>query len=120
MKKYTKEHQWIEIADGVAKVGIIHFAADELGEITFVELPQVGTLIHGGEPLCVIESVKAASDVFMPVTGTVESVNEELDKHPEMVNDDPEGNGWICTVKDPDEAAINTLLSEEEYKAFVG
>ena len=120
MKKYTKEHQWIEIAEGVAKVGITHFAADELGEITFVELPQVGTLIHGGEPLCVIESVKAASDVFMPVTGTVESVNEELDKHPEMVNDDPEGNGWICTVKDPDEAAINTLLSEEEYKAFVG
>lgn len=96
MKKYTKEHQWIELAsDGTAKVGITRFAADELGEVTFVELPSIGKSVKGGEQLCVVESVKAASDVFMPATGTIAAVNSPLEKDPTPLNEDPEGNGWI-------------------------
>lgn len=119
MKKYTKEHQWIEAqADGTAKVGITRFAADELGEVTFVELPAVGKLIHGSEPLCVVESVKAASDVFLPVTGTIAQVNAPLEKNPSPVNDDPEGEGWICILSNPDLAAMDALMTPEQYQEF--
>lgn len=119
MRKYTKEHQWIELQqDGTAKVGITQYAANELGEITFIELPAMDKCVHGGEPLCVVESVKAASDVFMPVTGTVAAVNSPLEKNPAPLNDDPEGEGWICLLKDPDANALDSLLSREQYDDF--
>lgn len=119
MKKYTKEHQWIELDDnGIAKVGITKFAADELGEITFIELPATGKTVHGGEPLCVVESVKAASDVFMPATGTITEINAPLDKDPSPLNDDPEGAGWICTVKDVLASDLDALMDEKQYAEF--
>lgn len=119
MKKYTKEHQWIELAnDGTAKVGITKFAAEELGEVTFVELPSVNKTVHGGEQLCVVESVKAASDVFMPVTGNIAEVNSTLESDPTPVNEDPEGTGWICVVKDVNAGDLDSLMNADEYAAF--
>ena len=92
MKKYSEEHQWIEVADdGTATIGISKYAADELGEITFVELPTVGQELKAKDQLCVVESVKAASDVFMPVSGVITEVNTVLDKDPSSLNNDPEG-----------------------------
>ena len=97
MRKYSEEHQWIEVsADGSATVGITKYAADELGEITFIELPTLGKSLKAKEQLCVVESVKAASDVFMPAGGTISEVNTVLDKDPSALNNDPEGIGWIC------------------------
>ena len=119
MKKYTKEHQWIELADnGTAKVGITKFAADELGEITFIELPSVGKTVHGNEQLCVVESVKAASDVFMPATGNITEVNSPLENDPSALNDDPEGAGWICIVKDVIATDLDALMDESQYAEF--
>ena len=119
MKKYTKEHQWIELkADGTAKIGITRYAADELGEVTYVELPAVGKTVQGNDTLCAVESVKAASDVFMPATGTVVEVNAPLDKDPSPINDDPEGAGWICLVKDVDAATVAELMDETQYAEF--
>ena len=120
MKRYTKEHQWIELdASGTATIGITQFAADELGELSYVELPQVGKSVNGGDALCAVESVKAASDVFMPVTGTVCEVNQALEQTPELVNDQPEAAGWICKASQVSTDAVNALMDEAAYKAFV-
>ena len=119
MKKYSEEHQWIEVAaDGTATIGITKYAADELGEITFIELPTVGQELKAKEQLCVVESVKAASDVFMPVSGTVKEVNTVLDKDPSALNNDPEGLGWICRIDKADPADLAALMDEDAYAAF--
>ncbi len=120
MKKYSEEHQWIDLNDdGTATVGITKYAADELGEITFIELPENGRQLAAGEQLCVVESVKAASDVFMPVTGTITEVNTELEKSPELVNEGPETSGWICKATGVDQTAVDALMDEAAYKAFI-
>lgn len=119
MKKYSEEHQWIEVADdGTATIGISKYAADELGEITFVELPTVGQELKAKDQLCVVESVKAASDVFMPVAGVITEVNTVLDKDPSPLNNDPEGIGWICRIVKADPADLATLMDEAAYAAF--
>ena len=120
MKKYSEEHQWVEIgADGIATVGISQFAADELGEITFIELPEAGKTVKAKEPLCVIESVKAASDVFAPVGGTVCEVNASLEKAPEGLNSAPEGDAWICKLSNPQLADLEALMDEAKYREFI-
>ena len=119
MKKYSKEHQWIELADdGTALVGISRFAADELGEITFIELPQDGIRLAAGERLCTIESVKACSDVFMPAGGAVVAVNSALEAEPSPLNDAPEGEGWICRVSDVNAADLDALMDSVQYGEF--
>lgn len=119
MKKYSEEHQWIDVLeDGTANIGISRYASDELGEITFVELPAVGKSLKAGEQLCVIESVKAASDVFMPAAGTICAVNAPLADKPELLNDDPEGAGWICTVKDVSAEDLAKLMDSAQYAEF--
>ncbi len=119
MKKYSSEHQWIDLAaDGTAVVGITKFAADELGEITFVELPTVGKALNSNDQLCVVESVKAASDVFIPAAGTVTEVNTALDNNPGILNDDPEGAGWICKIKDASPADLEGLMDDAAYAEF--
>ena len=119
MKKYSEEHQWIDVnEDGSATVGITKYAADELGEITFIELPTVGKELKAKEQLCVVESVKAASDVFMPASGTITEVNIVLDKDPSALNNDPEGLGWICRIDKADPADLATLMDEAAYQAF--
>jgi glycine cleavage system H protein len=119
MRRYSEEHQWVEVSRGAATVGITAYAAEELGELTFVELPAVGTSVTQGENLCVVESVKAASDVFAPVSGTVSEVNQALDANPALVNASPERDGWICRLKEVEAAEMEGMMTEEEYEAFI-
>ncbi|MGN0880446.1 MAG: glycine cleavage system protein GcvH [Oligosphaeraceae bacterium] len=119
MKRYTREHQWIELDGDIATIGITAFAAEELGELSYVELPAVGKTIAGGDPLCVVESVKAASDVFMPVTGTIREVNAQLEAHPELVNDSPEGDGWLCRATGVSPADLDALMDLDAYRQFI-
>ena len=119
MKKYSEEHQWVEVGNGVATVGITAYAAEELGEISFVELPEKGIVFAQGDSMCVIESVKAASDVFAPVGGTVLEVNQRLEKEPDIINDSPEREGWICRLSELDERELESLMTDAEYEAFV-
>lgn len=119
MKKFTKEHEWIVLNGTEAIIGITDHAAHELGDITFVELPAIGAQINAGEVLTVVESVKAASDVFSPVSGIVCDANNELDANPQLVNDSPEEDAWICKMKDVDASELDGLMDEKEYRAFV-
>lgn len=120
MIRFSKEHQWMKLADdGTAYVGITQFAADELGEISFIEMPEVGKAYAKDEQLCVVESVKAASDVFMPAACTVTEVNSMLETNPAPLNDSPEGDGWICKVSGVDKAQFDALMDADAYKEFV-
>jgi glycine cleavage system H protein len=119
MKYYSKEHEWVEIEDGIATVGITVFAAEELGDVTYVELPPIGEEFEQGEAMCVIESVKAASDVFAPLTGKVGTINESLADSPELVNESPEEDGWICKLDDVDEAETDNLMSLNDYNQYI-
>lgn len=113
MKQYTKTHEWVEIRDGFAYVGISKFAADELGEAVYVSLPEEGQEVNAGEPFCEIESVKAVAEVNSPVCGVVRKVNETLADVPETVNQNPDE--WICAVEYT--ALADNLMSEAEYAA---
>ena len=116
---YTKEHEWISVDGKVGTVGITKHAAEQLGDIVFVELPEVGAELEQGGEAGVVESVKAASDIYAPVSGEVVEVNEELEGEPGKVNEDPEGTGWFFKVKlsNPDE--LNELMDKAAYEAFV-
>lgn len=119
MKKYTEKHEWVDLDGDVATVGISAFAAGELGDITYVELPETDDDATSGESLCVVESVKAASDIYSPVTGTISEVNEELEDAPETINEDAEGEGWICKISGVDASDIEDMMSPEAYAEFV-
>jgi len=119
MKKFTKEHEWISLEGDVATIGITNHAAHELGDITFVELPTIGNQASAGEVLTVVESVKAASDVFSPVSGTICEVNQELEDNPALVNESPEEEGWICKIKNIDSSELDDLMEESKYLAYV-
>jgi glycine cleavage system H protein len=115
--KYTKSHEWVRVEIGTATVGITHFAQEQLGDLTFVELPAVGDHFEAGQEMGTVESVKAASEIYAPVTGDVVEVNETLEDAPEKVNEDPYGNGWLVRFKIEDEP--EGLLSAEEYGNIV-
>ncbi len=119
MRKYSEDHQWVEVKKGIATVGITAFAAEELGEITFIELPVAGTVVTQGDTLCVVESVKAASDVFSPVSGAIFAVNEQIEEDPALINASPEQDAWICRLKELDISELEELLSEAEYEMLV-
>ncbi len=118
--KYTKEHEWIKMEKGVAIVGITAFAQAELGDLVFVDLPAVGKAVTAHGTLCVVESTKAASDVYSPLTGTVVEVNQALVDDPGLINRTPYTDGWIVKLSGVSEADIAGLMSPEEYKALVG
>ncbi len=114
---YAKTHEWVRLEDGKAYIGITHFAQEQLGDITFVELPSVGDTVTAGEEMGSVESVKAASELYSPVSGEVLEINEQLEDAPELINDDPYGEGWIIKVRcseDPE-----GLLSPDEYSDFI-
>jgi len=115
--KYTKEHEWVRIEGDTATFGISDHAQEALGDIVFVELPEIGRTIDAGEAYAVVESVKAVSDVYAPVTGEIIEVNEALEGEPEKVNTDPYGSGWIAKVKIGDGQA--ELLNDDEYATFL-
>lgn len=114
--KYTNSHEWIRVeADGTAFIGITEHAQDLLGDMVFVELPELEEELDAGDEVATVESVKAASDVYAPITGTVVAVNEELENAPELVNSDCYGDGWLFQVKVEDTAELESLLDAEGY-----
>ncbi|TFH18187.1 MAG: glycine cleavage system protein GcvH [Lentisphaerales bacterium] len=112
---YTAEHAWVRLEGNTAVVGITDYAQDKLGNVTFVELPEVGRTIEQNDEIAVVESVKAASEVYSPLPGNVSSVNTELQDNPELLNTDPFGDGWICKLNEVDKTAVDVLLSPDRY-----
>lgn len=118
--KYTAEHEWVRSnGDGSATVGITAFAADQLGDVTYVELPKVGTAVTKGGSAAAVESVKAASDVYAPLAGTVSAVNDRLEGEPELVNGSPYNDGWFFKIKGVSDSDLDGLMSADEYGALV-
>jgi glycine cleavage system H protein len=116
MKKFTKEHEWIELEDdGIATVGISDHAQQTLGDITFAELPEVGAVFAQGDVFGVVESVKAASDIYLPVGGKIVAVNEQLEGFPQLLNSDAEGLGWIVKIELSNPIELEGLMSKEQY-----
>ena len=116
---YTNEHEWIKMDGTFGTVGISDHAQEELGEVTYVELPRIGQEVKKADPLCVIESSKAASDVFAPATGRVTEVNAELEDHPEWINDSCYDRGWICKLELTDPGQTAELMTADQYDAFL-
>ncbi len=114
--KYTKDHEWVRVEGNTAVVGITDFAQLQLGDVVFVELPAVGKALKQGEPLSVIESVKAVSDVYAPVSGKVVKVNTALEEAPDLVNQEPYGEGWVAVLELADGAEVESLLSDSDYE----
>ena len=117
--KYTEDHEWVREQDGVYTVGITHHAQEQLGEIVFVELPEANDSVTRGEEAAVVESVKAAGEVKSPLSGTVIKVNDKLAEQPELVNSDPEGEGWFYQIKADDAQPMEQLMDTEAYQKFV-
>ncbi|MYK27239.1 MAG: glycine cleavage system protein GcvH [Gammaproteobacteria bacterium] len=113
--RYASTHEWARLDDGSVVVGISDYAQDALGDVVYVELPEVGQEVQAGEEIAVVESVKAASDIYAPVGGVVEAVNEALDDSPEIVNQDPYGDGWFFQIAPDDESQLEDLLNAEAY-----
>ena len=119
MKKYTESHEWIEVTESIATVGISEHAQEQLGDIVYLDLPQEGSMLSKGDTLCSIESVKSANDVYTPVSGEVVEVNSALEDAPETINESAEGEGWICKIKISDESELDRLMGLDEYKKMV-
>ena len=117
--QYTKDHEWIRVDQSTGTIGITDHAQNELGDIVFVELPKAGDHVSAKESLGSVESVKAVSDIFSPVSGEVLAVNAKLQDKPELINTDPYGDGWLVRVSLSDPHEVETLMSSEEYAAYV-
>ncbi|HHV97677.1 MAG TPA: glycine cleavage system protein GcvH [Clostridiaceae bacterium] len=115
--KYSNEHEWVKVTGNKAYIGITDYAQNALGDIVFVELPEVGTEISAGDAFGVVESVKAASDIYSPVSGTITKVNEELIDSPEIINEDPYG-AWIIEIELTDPSELDELMDDKEYEDF--
>jgi glycine cleavage system H protein len=118
-RKYTIEHEWIKIDGDIATIGITDFAQDQLTDVVFVELPDVGKQIKQNSNLCVVESVKSVSEVFSPISGEIAEVNKALENSPELVNNEPFEGGWIAKLKVKNEAELDQLMTPEEYNKFL-
>ncbi len=117
--RYTKEHEWLRIEDSVATVGISDHAQEQLGEIVFVDLPDVGKSVGQNDDMAVVESVKAASDVYAPISGEIIEVNDTLADQPGQVNDSPEEKGWFCKIKIGNPGELDDLMDADAYKSFL-
>lgn len=119
MRYFTEDHEWIELDGDIATVGITDYAQGQLGDIVFVETPEEGKELSKGDDAAVVESVKAASDVYAPVSGVVIEGNAELDGNPALVNEDPEGEGWFFKMTLTDPSELDALMDEAKYESFV-
>ena len=118
-KKYTQDHEWVELHNDIATVGISNHAQESLGDIVFIELPIIGKKVKAKEEICVVESVKAASDIYSPLDGEITEVNNQLETDASIINQDAEKAGWIFKIKITDENQLNSLLSIDEYTKFL-
>ncbi len=116
---YTEDHEWIRVDNGVATVGITNYAQEQLGDLVFVDLPETGKTLARGDVAVVVESVKAASDVYAPVDGEITAVNDALGSEPGLVNSAPDGQGWLWKMKLADEGQLDGLMDEAGYKATI-
>ena len=117
--RYTKEHEWVSVKGDVATIGITDHAQKELGDIVYVELPEAGSRFSKGDGMVVVESVKAASDVYAPVSGEVTAVNDALEGDPALINNAAQGEGWLIRLKLDDESQLDGLLDDSAYKAMI-
>ena len=117
--KYTKEHEWLKAEEGVVTIGITDYAQSELGDIVFVELPQVGDTVSQGEPFGTIEAVKTVADLFSPVSGEVSELNPKIEEDPAVMNKDPYGEGWMMKIKMSEASQADSLLSPTDYRALI-
>ncbi len=117
--KYSKDHEWISIENEIATIGITDHAQESLGDIVFIELPKVGRLINAGDQVGVVESVKAASDLYAPISGEIIEVNNELTNSPQLINSDPENSGWYMKIKLNDVEELKKLMNYDEYKETI-
>jgi glycine cleavage system H protein len=117
--RFTKDHEWVEVDGDIATIGITAYAAEQLGDVVFVETPEIGKTLKSGDSLAVVESVKAASDVYAPVSGEVVGANADLSGTPETVNQSPEADGWFAKVKLANPAEVEALMDRAAYEAFL-
>ena len=118
--KFTEEHEWLRVEGDLVVVGITEHAAEQLGDVVFVELPELEAMVAKGDEVCVIESVKAASDILAPLDGEIVEVNQAIVDNPGLVNEDPLGEAWFFKMKIDDLAALDAYMTEDEYKDFIG
>ena len=118
-KKYTKDHEWVSIDNGIATVGISNHAQESLGDIVFIELPSVGKSVNAKDEICVVESVKAASDIYAPIDGEIMEVNNNLESDAAIINQDAENTGWIFKIKVSNLSQYDELMTENDYKKFL-
>ena len=118
-RKYSKDHEWLELNDDIATVGITNHAQESLGDIVFIELPEIGRLVKSGDQIGVVESVKAASDLFSPVSGEIIEVNNELQNSPQLLNTDPENTGWYMKIKIDNAEELTNLMNFNQYKETI-
>lgn len=117
--KYTKDHEWVSINGNIATVGITEYAQEQLGDVVFVDLPDVGNSFDLNDDVCVVESVKAASDIYAPISGEITEANEELEDNPALLNTAPMGDGWIFKMKISDPSELDDLLSKNAYNEII-
>ena len=117
--RYTSDHEWARLEDGLVRVGITDYAQDALGDVVFVQLPEPGSTLEAGASFSEVESTKSVSDIYAPLAGTIHSVNTELGDAPQHLNEDPYGNGWICLIQPTDASAFDSLVSADEYRKLI-
>jgi glycine cleavage system H protein len=117
--RYSADHEWTRVEGGEVRVGITDYAQDALGDVVFVDLPEVGATVKRGESFSEVESTKSVSEIYAPVAGTISQVNAELSENPARLNEDPYGDGWICAITVDDPAQLDELLDAEGYRALI-
>ena len=117
--RYSSDHEWVRLEDGKLRVGITDYAQDALGDVVYVELPEVGATVEASAKVSEVESTKSVSDIYAPVAGTVVAVNADLADSPERLNDDPYGDGWICVIEPADPSALDALLDADGYRRLI-
>lgn len=118
--RYSSDHEWIRVEESKVRIGITDFAQDNLGDVVFVQIPDVGAVVKSGDSFSEVESTKSVSDIYAPVDGTVVEVNELLETQPELLNSDPYGDGWICVIEISDPAQVDGLLDAAGYQSLTG
>lgn len=117
--RYSSDHEWARVEDGLVRIGITDYAQDALGDVVFVLVPAIGTEVKAGERFSEVESTKSVSDIYAPITGTIVEVNTDLADEPQRVNEDPYGEGWLCVIEPTDQAELDALLDAAAYQAII-